>query len=246
MSDRSLFITVLCLIALLTSGCSRSYRILPGYDIKNLQGKSFAIIILQSDLINRGVGSIGMAPIGSQESFRRSVLLGVKKSMSMLGIEGVDVNDSQISIADEAKRLLILEMQLERRKILAEMELQGSFTRYARYISSPPLKSYASQVLQEDAVRLNVSGFLLVNLKATKLTRVEYVRELIRGALITVFTLFSNVTIAHRAYMSGDVMLVDGKSGKVLFFNSVTDLPGSPGSPEDSFELFQELLDPLT
>lgn len=231
---------------MLALGCSRSYRVLPGLNLKSLSRSRFVIITLQTDLSYRGVGSLQIAPIGSQESFRRSVVYGATKNLAQFGIDGIDISDSQLPLSSEMRRLLIFEAQLERRKILSEMELQGSFTRYAKYVSTAPLNSLTSKVLQDKADQLGVAGFVLITLKATKLTGFEYARELIRGALITVLTLFSNTTIAYRAYISGDIIVVDGRSGKALFFNSITDFSGSPGSDEDSFNLFRQLLSPLT
>jgi hypothetical protein len=81
--------------------------------------------------------------------------------------------------------------------------------------------------------------------QAVKLSASEYWREWARALLLTFGTVFLDTTIAHRSYITGEVVLVDGRTGRALLYNRVQDHSGSPTSQEDADGLIEELLYPL-
>jgi hypothetical protein len=95
------------------------------------------------------------------------------------------------------------------------------------------------------ASRLGVSAFLIMRFQAVRLSGLEYWREWIRALLLTLGTAFLDTTIAHRSYITGEVLLVDGRTGRALFYNRVQDYSGSPTNTEDTDGIIQELLYPL-
>lgn len=245
MTSPRLRVVLLGVLLCVTLGCSRSYRIHSAFNPRGFPIARLAIIPIQTDLKDRGIGSLTIVEQGTQDSFRESLVQGAIASLREMGIEGVEVIGPHSPLPIHQQQEIAFESELERHKILSDIELQGGFTRYARYVSRPSLESLASEGVRVRAEELGVSGFLYIRAEAIKLTRLEYARELIRGALITILTVFLDTTIAHRAYISGDLLIVDGRSARAVFFNSVSDFSGSPGSPEDSLELFQDLLQPF-
>jgi hypothetical protein len=226
-------------------GCARSYRVHPVLTPDISAFKRVAIVPIRSEVVYRGLGSLVIASSDKEESFRDSLSQAADTTLREAGLGGVVMVGPGTSLPRADQDQLVFECDLERRKILTELSLQGSFTRYANYISRPPLTSVASEALTLRARELGVSAFMLIKTHATSLTGLEYLRELIRGFVITALTFFIDTTIAHRSYISGDVIIIDGESGAALFFNAVTDFSGNPGTAEDTLEYLRELLKPL-
>lgn len=228
-----------------TLGCSRTYRVHHALGGEMPAPQRIAIVPTYTEVMHRGLGSLIAAEGNEEEFLRDSLTKGAVEALREIGIEGVVMLGPQALLSPVEQEELVFECDLERRKILADVDLQGGFTRYADYISRPHLDSLASETLSRRATELGVSGFLLIKTNATSLSGLEYVREVIRGAVITVFSIFLDTTIAHHSYMSGDVMLLDAHSGAALFYNSIANFSGEPQKAEDSVQYIHELLQPL-
>lgn len=230
---------------LLSTGCSRSYLVHAPAPPNQLRISSIAVVPIQLEWQQRGLGSITGSSSSTLENFRDTLTQSALLVLSEMGTQGVAGIGSMSALSKTEQRDLAFESELDRRKVLADLELQDSFSTYARYIGRPPLDSLASARVEKHAKRLNVSAFLIMRFQAVELSDTEYLREWIRALLVTIGSIFLDTTLPHRSYITGDVLLLDGTTGRALFYNRVENFAGAPDSQDDTQELLSDLLTPL-
>ncbi len=179
------------------------------------------------------------------EKFRETLTKSALLVLEEVGAQGVAGLGSTSALPKSEQLNLAFESELERQKVLTDLELQDSFSWYARRLGRPSLDCLGSANVRSHAKRLHASALLIMRFRALKLSDTEYWREWIRALLVTVSSIFLDTTLAHRSYITGDVLLLDGTTGRALFYNKVVNFAGSPDSDDDTSDLLRELLTPL-
>jgi hypothetical protein len=237
-------VAVSCALVLL-AGCSRNYRLYKSDLSKEAPLKTVAIVPVDIQWHDLNIGGVELVAQDKWHRFSELLMTSAEQTLNQFGLESSVVFGDQSLLELDRQKRLVFEAGLERKKVLTDLAQSGSFTRYARYISRPRLDSRVSYDMQKVARELGVSGFVLVHMRAETLSGSEYVREWFRSAMITIASFFISTTLAHQSYLSGDLMLIDGRNGRVLFFNKVRNFVGSPDNRDDLDDLFEELLSPL-
>jgi len=228
---------------LLLSGCSRSHRVYPAFPEAEHPLRSVAIIPLQVSLRTQAIGSFVGAPGESQESFRRKLLESMQTTLLSYGIQSAAPFDGPEVAATPLSA--IAEAAVEHNKALADIAFLDDKEWLEDRQPNPPLECVLSEAMPELASRLHVDAVMLVSLSAVERSASGYSLEVLRSALITLATGFIDTTLPHRFSVSGDVLLVDGTSGRALFFNSIEGSSADPQDESDLSELSQKLLSPL-
>lgn len=237
--------SALAALLLLLAGCSRSYLIYAPTSPGEFQSGSIAVVPIQLEWQERGLGRLTDANSANLEIFRDTLTESTLRVLENMGIQGVAGLGPTSALPKSEQRNLVFESELERRKVLTDLDLQDSFSWYARRVARPSLDSLASTHISSYTTRLNVAALLIMRFKAVKLSGTEYWREWIRALLVTFGSLFLDTTLAHRSYITGDVLLIDGVTGRALFYNRANNFAGAPDSADDTRELIRQLLEPL-
>lgn len=245
---RDLLVSIMLSYVGLT-GCTKPHRIYPHFPAGDTRIRTVAIIPLDARLRLQEVGTILEAPLEDQAAFRLALQESARLTLLDCGVHAVIPECVETSAektgTSAIPRSTIADGELEREKALGDISYTDAVGFLRTRARNPIVESILSERIPELSARLHVDAILFIHFEAIELSLADYSIELTRSFLISIAAKLLGSEFAQRNSLYGDILLVEGNTGRVLFYTSVDGASTDPKDPEEIGELMTELFAPL-
>ena len=230
---RALLVTAAAVTALF--GCG-TYSVRPQLAKSDYRLTTVAVVPFRTTVSGAAIGAQVLLPRQEEEQFRQYLVAGVKKALAPAGVTVVAVDaTTDGTTAPAASREVFFELGLERQKAVSD--IKTAYKSEFRYRCSDRVAELAQQ--------LGVDGFVLLDFEGVRRTTTEHALAYLRSLLFAIVHLDPFTEFPGGSFISGDVEVLDGPSGDLLFFNQIATKKVDFREADEVSDVVEDLLEPF-